>query len=180
MTEPKRRLAERILEPTYTEGLSEKSLDDLRAMRDECREVENELSFERRLCQARIDILAAELRGREGAGADDLVSQLPEILAAEQPPQSDTPLPERAPNFAVPRSADIPRRRIDEIVGERTLAQLPNLSTEEVRSIMDSLNEYEPSISRRRKSVQEVMDRIQAEIVRRYVSGQADPSAALS
>jgi hypothetical protein len=180
MTEPKRRLVERILEADYTEGLAEKSLDALRAMRDECREVENELSFERRLCQARIDILAAELTGREGAGGEDLVARLPEILASEGRQETETPLPERAPDFSVPRSADVPRRRVEEIVGERTLAQLPNLSAEEVRGIIDSLIEHERTVSSRRRGVHDVMDRIQAEIVKRYVSGQADPSAALS
>src|ERR671918_2933514 len=100
MSEKKRRLVERIVEPDYSRDLEKKSLDELRAMRDECREGENEISFERRLCQARIDILTAELDRRTGKETGDLLSRLPEILAAEGEGGGDGPLPSRAPNFA--------------------------------------------------------------------------------
>nr|MDQ3957223.1 hypothetical protein [Actinomycetota bacterium] len=158
--------------------LQEKPLEGLRAMRDESREAETEISFERRLCQARIDILSAELDRRAGRGEGDLMSRLPQILATEA--HSGTqPLPSRAPDFSIPRNADIPRRRIEEIVGEQTLSKLPTLPDEEVRGILASLADHERALSARRKSVQEIMDRVQAEIVRRYVSGEADPTAAL-
>src|ERR687896_2748852 len=84
MVEQKRRLVERITDPAYLEGLADKDLAELRAMREECREGELELSFERRLCQARIDILTAELERRAGGGGEgDLVSRLPEILSKD-------------------------------------------------------------------------------------------------
>ena len=44
---------------------------------------------------------------------------------------------------------------------------------------MGSLAEHERKVSERRKKVHDVLDRLQAEIVRRYTSGEADPSAAL-
>ena len=179
MTDPKRRLVERIVDPTYLEGLGEKPLEDLRAMRDECREGEMEISFERRLAQARIDILSAELDRRAGGGDDDLMSRLPQILATEARAEGGLPLPSRAPDFSIPRNADIPRRRIEEIVGEQTLSRLPSLPTEELRGILASLGDHEKTLSARRKVIQEVMDTVQAEIVRRYVSGEADPTAAL-
>ncbi len=179
MTEPKRRLVERILDPAYLESLPEKPLEQLRAMRDECKEAETEISFERRLAQARIDILSAELDRRAGGGDDDLMSRLPQILATEARAEGGLPLPSRAPDFSIPRNADIPRRRIEEIVGEQTLSRLPSLPTEELRGILASLGDHEKTLSTRRKVVQEVMDTVQAEIVRRYVSGEADPTAAL-
>lgn len=179
MTEPKRRLVERILDPAYLEGLSEQPLEQLRSMRDECKEAETEISFERRLAQARIDILSAELDRRAGGGDDDLMSKLPQILATESRTETGLPLPSRAPDFSIPRNADIPRRRIEEIVGEQTLSRLPSLPTEELRGILASLGDHEKTLSARRKGIQEVMDTVQAEIVRRYVSGEADPTAAL-
>ncbi len=179
MTEPKRRLVERILDPAYLEGLGDKPLEQLRSMRDECKEAETEISFERRLAQARIDILSAELDRRSGGGDDDLMSRLPQILATEGRAEGGLPLPSRAPDFSIPRNADIPRRRIEEIVGEQTLSRLPSLPTEELRGILASLGDHEKSLSSRRKGIQEVMDTVQAEIVRRYVSGEADPTAAL-
>ena len=179
MTEQRRRLVERIIDQAYLEGLADRSLEDLRAMRDECREGETELSFERRLCQARVDILSAELERREGTGDSDLLERLPEILATEARPAGDSPLPDRAPDFSVPRSADMPRRRVEEIVGEQTLGRLTEMSMEEIRDIISSLAEHEGQVSAHRKRVQEVVDEIQEEIVRRYVSGQADPTGAL-
>jgi hypothetical protein len=179
MTDPKRRLVERITDPGYLEGVADKALADLRSMRDECKEAETEISFERRLAQARIDILSAELDRRAGRGGEgDLMSRLPQILATEAR-TGDLPLPSRAPDFSIPRNADIPRRRIEEIVGEQTLSRLPSLPTEEVKGILLSLAEHEKSLSARRKAIQEVMDTVQAEVVRRYVSGEADPTAAL-
>jgi hypothetical protein len=172
----KRRLVEMITDPSYLEGLGEKSLEDIRAMRDECREGEMELSFERRLCQGRSDILSAEIDRRNGVGGEgDLLSRLPAILATEGRRGSDSPLPARAPDFSIPRNADIPRRRVEEIVGEQTLTRLPTLAAEEIQEILKSLSEHEQRVSARRKEVQDVMDRVQAEIVRRYTSGEADP-----
>lgn len=179
MNEPKRRLVERLTEADFLEGLQERTLEELRALRDECSEGENEVSFERRLCQARIDILTAELDRRTGKEDGDLLSRLPEILAAEGEGGTDSPLPSRAPNFAIPRNADVPRRRVEEIVGETTLARLSQLQPEELKGIIASLDAHERNLSEKRREIHEVMDQIQAEIVRRYTTGQADPSAAL-
>jgi hypothetical protein len=182
MNELKRRLVERLTDPSYLGTLGEKSTDELKAMRDECREGENELSFERRLCQARTDILSAELERRSGGAGeadDDLVGRLSKILARERGSR-EVPLPSRAPDFSIPRNADVPRRRIEEIVGEQTLARLATVQTEEIQGIIASLEEHERNLSHRRKRVHDVMDTIQAEIVRRYRSGEADPSTALN
>jgi hypothetical protein len=180
--EQRRRLVERLTEPSYLDRLERTDIDALREMRDECREGENELSFERRLCQARIDILTAELERRAGHGNEDLLARLPEILAAEGASMGtgeDNPLPRRAPNYAIPRNADVPRRRVAEILGEQTLSRLAQIDTEEIKSIVASLGDHERRVSELRRRVQDVMDRLQAEIVRRYTSGEADPSAAL-
>jgi chromosome segregation ATPase len=180
MPEPKRRLVDRIVEPDYADALTEKSVEDLRVMRDECREGENELSFERRLCHARIDILNAELDRRAGRTQGDLVDRLPEILGeGRERATEDSPLPSRAPDFSIPRSVDVPRRRIEEIAGEQNLARVAQLSVEEIKETIRSLAELERTLSDRRRRVHDVMDAIQAEIVRRYTSGEADPTAAL-
>jgi hypothetical protein len=74
----------------------------------------------------------------------------------------------------------VPRRRIEEIVGEQTLSRLSTLRTEEIQQTIVSLQDHERTLSVRRRAVQEIMDLIQAEIVRRYQSGEADPTSALA
>jgi hypothetical protein len=178
MTEVKRRLVDRIIEPVYVEGYESRPIEELRTMRDECREGENEISFERRLCQARIDILSAELDHRAGNHAGDLMSRLPEILADDER-GAESPLPDRAPDLSIPRNTDIPRRRIEEIVGEQTLARLSQIPSEEIKKIIESLADHERKLSAKRRQVHDVLDRIQEEIVRRYTTGEADPAALL-
>lgn len=174
----RRRRYEAMAEPDYVEDLGSRGLEDLRAARDECREVENELSFERRLCHARIDILRAEVERRSGSQDQDLLSRLPEILGSAEL-GAGTSLPSRAPDLSIPRNADVPRRRVEEIAGERTMTRLNQLGTDEVKETMSNLAEHERELSARRSRIHEVMDVIQAEIVRRYTSGEADPTSAL-
>ena len=181
MSEVKRRLVDRIIEPSFMDGLQERSIDELRDMRDQCAEGETEVSFERRLCQARIDILSAELDQRSGnTSGGDLISRLPQILAEESRSEGSGALPSRAPDLSIPRNTDIPRRRVEEIVGEQTLARLAQVPTEEIRKIIESLAEHERNLSTRRKTVHDVLDAIQAEIVRRYTTGEEDPSSLLT
>jgi RsiG-like len=172
-----RRLVERLLDPSFLSGLREKSIEDLRAARAECNEGELELSFERRLCQARIDILSAEIEHRRGSEVGNIVDRLPQILATEG--STSDGLPTRARDFSVPRNADVQRRRVEEIVGEQALARLSEVPEEELKTIIQALADHENNLSQRRKRVQEVMDEIQEEIVRRYTSGEADPSQVL-
>ena len=181
MSEVKRRLVDRIIEPAYLEGMTDRSIDELRELRDECAEGETEVSFERRLCQARIDILSAELDQRTGnTSGGDLISRLPQILAEERSGGDDSAkLPTRLPDLSIPRNTDIPRRRVEEIVGEQTLARLAQVPTEEIKKIIELLAEHERNLSEKRRRVHEVVDSIQSEIVRRYTTGEADPDALL-
>ncbi|MDQ3646644.1 MAG: hypothetical protein M3345_06885 [Actinomycetota bacterium] len=163
--EERRRLAEKVVDPSFLEGMSSMTLDQIREMRDEARDAETEVSFERRLCQARIDILAAELKRRSGETEGDLISRLPEILATEAATPGTSPLPDRAPDFSLPRNVDIPRRRVEEIMGEQTLARLPQVPTEEIDGIIDALAEHERNLSARRRELHDVMDRIQSQFI---------------
>lgn len=180
MTEMKRRLSEIVTDPAYVEGLAEKSTEDIKPMRDETCEVENELSFERRLCQARLDILSAELDHRAGKVTGDLISRLPQILADEARAETASGLPQRPPDFSLPRTTEIPRRRVEEIVGEGALSRLTKMPEEEIRSSIEALAEHEHNLSALRKKVHETLDRLQAEMIKRYTSGEADSNSLLS
>ena len=110
MPEHKRRKADLIFEPGYADDLSSRSVDELKEMREDCNQLENEFSYERRLCHGRVDILTAELDHRAGK-ADDVISRLPEILAAGASPGGEEALPDRAPDLTAPENAGGPRRR---------------------------------------------------------------------
>jgi hypothetical protein len=180
MTELKRRLVDRVAEESFAADLASKSMEDLRTMREEASEAEGEVSFERRLCQGRVDILTAELDRRSGKETGDLLSRLPQILAEERNAStSDMPLPDRAPTLTIPSSAGVARRRVEEIAGEQILARLDQIPDDEIRTIIDSLGEHEKRLSTARKKIHDAIDSIQAEIVRRYTSGEEDPSALL-
>ena len=180
MAEVKRRLIDRIRDPAYLKDLANRPVSNLHEMRNECSEAENEVSFERRLCHARIDILTAELDRRTGKQEGDLLSRLPEILGKDVSTDPEGPLPSRAPDFSIPRNTDVPRRRVEEIVGEQTLARLPQVPTDEIKGIIESLAEHERTLSERRRRIHDILDEIEAEIVRRYTEGGADPSEVLT
>ena len=59
-----------VLGPEYLEGLEDRDIDDVRAMHEQCLEIETEVSYVRRLAQARMEILRAEQdrRARGGYG----------------------------------------------------------------------------------------------------------------
>jgi hypothetical protein len=170
---PGKRRIDRILASDFLAGLESKSMPDVRAMRADAEEEESSLSYERRLLQGRIDILEAELGRRSGGGAS-LLELLPQILADEAP-SSRGAYPRRDPT----PPTDRPKRRVERLISDDTLTNLAALSDEAVRAVITTLREAEGEVSASRRHVQQILDRIQAEIARRYKSGEADPADIL-
>jgi hypothetical protein len=67
MAQHQRRI-DRVLGPEYLAGLEARSLDEIRDMDRECSEIETELSYVRKLAQARLDIIQAEVDRRAARG----------------------------------------------------------------------------------------------------------------
>ena len=89
-----------------------RALDDLRIMKAECADIENALSYFRRLAQARIEILEAERdRRARGGSVDDLVKDLPRILSGESGRSSITDTRRAAARRAGDRAALARRSR---------------------------------------------------------------------
>ncbi|MBI4729608.1 MAG: aerial mycelium formation protein [Acidobacteria bacterium] len=170
-----RRRIDRILAPEFLDGLGGISLPDLRSKRTECVEEETLLSYERRLLQGRLDILEAELRRRSGEETGSIVERLAEILA-------DEPRPSRGafPQAVALPSFDNPRRRVEKLVSDDTLASLPELPDDRVREIVEALRSAEQAVSEQRREVQRVLDEVTGEVGRRYKTGEADPTDVLS
>ena len=174
MSPPPQRRVDGLLDEAYLDGLDAKPLDAVRTMQDECLEVETELSYVRRLAQARIDIVTADLERREAGGSvEDLVAQLPRILG-DEPPRPD-PAHSRLPRKLAP-SVDVTGHDLEDLVADAslvslitdsTLANLSNLSEDDLRANRERLRTLEREMSARRRALHAVLDRIEMELATR-------------
>jgi hypothetical protein len=170
MAQHKRRV-DRVLEPNYVDELASCSLEELRSRHSECLEIETEVSYVRRLAQARLDILGAELSRRAAGGSvGDLIAALPQILADEGP---RAPVTEsRLPRHLAP-SMDIKwNRGLEHLVFDETLATLPTLSDAELESRIEQLSTLERELSERRRSLHRVIEAIELDLAGRHKVGR--------
>jgi hypothetical protein len=123
MAERRRRI-DKVLDPAFLTDLPSWTLDELRRHHAECMEIETEVSYVRRVSQARIDILEAKLDRRA-------------------------------------------------LITDGTLATLPSLGDDELRSTIDQLGQLEQEASRQRRALHRVIDRIEADLAARHKVGQA-------
>jgi hypothetical protein len=161
-----------MLEEGYLDGLDAKALDEVRAMHEACLEVESELSYVRRLAQARIDIVRAEFDRRSAGGSvGDLVAMLPKILADEHP-RTD-PAHSRLPRFLSPAPGITWRRGLERLITDATLVNLPNLTDDDLSQTIEQLRTLEREMSERRRSLHAVIDGIEADLAARHRVGHA-------
>src|SRR5688572_29148985 len=165
------RRLDRVLDPVYLEGLANRDVAELHEMKTECVELETEASFVRRLAQGRIDILDAEIRRREtGRSLDELISNLSQILADSGP----RPAPAQAhlPQMLAPSPEIQWTRGLETLVGDATLARLPDLSDDELADVRRQLGELEAEVSNVRKSLHEVLHQLEMELAQRIQAAQ--------
>ncbi len=168
MTEARRRI-DIVLAPEYVDGLANLSDDDLQAMHEECMELETEVSYVRRLAQARIEILIAEQERRvTGGSVADLIAALPRILA-DPGPRPD-PAASRLSRHLAPAPAIQWTRGREPLIVDDTLANLPTLSDESLEGTLGELRELEREVSERRRALHGVIDGLEAELARRRVN----------
>jgi hypothetical protein len=167
-----RRRIDVMLEPSYLDGVADRPIDELRSMHEACLEVETEVSYVRRLAQARIDIVEAELeRRKRGGSVGDLVAMLPEILADDSPRAA--PAESRLPRHLAP-SMDITwKRGLEHLITDATLVNLPTIPPDDLRTTLDQLHELEREVSDRRRGLHRVIDKIEAELAARHKVGRA-------
>lgn len=169
---------DRVLRDGYLGDLTARPLEEIRAMRTECREIEDMVSYRRRIIQGRLDIVASDLRRRtEGGGPADLrtlVEQLPDILSDKVRGSGPGRLPTglSAPDDEV--TSDI-----DSAVGAQTLGNLAEMSDEEVADLARTIGDLEREVSEARRDLFGRIDALNGELARRYSSGEADPGAIL-
>jgi hypothetical protein len=170
---------ERVLADDYVGDVTALAMDDLRAKRTECQALEVTLSYQRRMAQGRLDIVAAERRRRaEGAAPpsdDDLVRNLAATLADRQRPAGNG----RLPQLMTPQASEVDTTELDAIAGPGALARVPEQDDAALGELIERLSAYEHEVSRRRRSLHERIDVLQAEITRRYRTGEASVESLL-
>ncbi len=153
----------RVLDPGYSASLDDLGEDELRSKHAECLELETEVSYVRRLAQARIDILEAELdRRASGKTLGDLIDELPRILA--DPGPRGAPATSRIPQQLAPEhesewAPDL--ARFDSVLANVTL-----LGDDEVRTAIEGLRGLEREVSDQRRQLFTVIDAIDQRLAR--------------
>lgn len=169
---------ERLLDTNYLDDVEQRAIEEIRAMRAECQVVETGLSYLRRVVQGRHDIVAAELgRRRDGGDPADLarlVEQLPTILADHLRAPGNGRLPSTlGPGAVDPEIED----RVDEVLA--SLDDLASLSDDQLVAGEAQLTDLESLISGRRRELFQRIDALQAELTRRYRTGEASVESLL-
>ena len=121
--------------------------------------VENQLSYVRRIAQSRIDIARSELSqrtaGRQRSELADVIRRLPEVLS-EQTPHTGLP------RFAAPEIDPEPEYAVelDEIVPPTMILDIGVLTRSELREVIVRLESVEARTSVQRRIVQERIDQL--------------------
>ena len=170
-----------LLDPAYLGDLPARPMEEVRAMRTTCQEVETGLSMLRRMVQGRLDIVRSELDRRANGGEPgdlaDLIARLPEVLSD----RTRTPGVGRLPQLMAP--GELPpelEAELDGIAGSSHLADLPSRSEADLHTIEEQLQAFEQRVSGHRQALFERIDALQAEITRRYKDGEASVDALLT
>lgn len=170
----------KVSDPAYVAHLESEDLDTIRGKRQECQDLENALSYVRRLLHGRLDIVRSELERRRAGEApadlDSIIGRLPDLLAEGS---RSSALPRPPQDLAPDSFADSLVADIEASFPASRLAQLPELSLEEVAELGDALAAHEREVSGGRAALHDVIDTLSEEIIRRYQAGAASVDSLL-
>ena len=167
--------------PDYVAGLESLSTTEVRAKRDECQRMAEIFSYLRRQIQGRLDIVHADLERRAGGEPGDLAALIEQlksgkILRDRERPAGYGRLVARMD--AVDENGWI-GQEMEQALPAGRLSELPELSDDEVANFADALAALERKVSERRARLHERTDELQAELVRRYKTGEATVDSLL-
>jgi hypothetical protein len=151
------------------------SLPELRSLRADLQHQDDVVSYVRRLAQARLDLVRAEMRRRTRHVSDaNITGELPVILGSHL-----TGGPARPPRPADDFSDHPLAAELDELCSEAGSADLESMDDAELAAFAAQLHEFEQARSAERKELFGRIDALSAELVRRYRDGEADVDALL-
>ena len=172
---------DQILADDYLGDLSALDIAEVRDRRAACKEIETGLSYLRRLVQGRLDVVAAEHAQREEGGDPEdleaLIARLPELLAGSTRTPGTGRLPESIGTGTV--DADL-ADELDEIISHGHLTETGKLSDDELTAARDELLAFEQKVSGLRRELFDRIDALEAELTRRYRTGEATVDSLLT
>jgi hypothetical protein len=171
--------SEQMLADDYLDDLPARPIDEIRAMRAECVDVETGLSYLRRMVQAPLDIVHHEQSRRVSGGEADLstvVDDLAEVLADGSRPGGVGRLPQTLEPTVVDAELEAD---LGALLGDGKLAAITTMSDVELAELSDALQEIERRVSARRRAFHTRIDALQAELTRRYQTGEATVESLL-
>ena len=170
---------DRLLDPAHLVGLEQRPIDQIRSLRRACIEYETGLSYLRRLVQGAIDILEGELQRRAGGSPDgpaELVDALPGLLGeSSRPPGLGRLTPSLEPHELDHELV----RRYEALVGRGELAHAAEVDGAELHRLLGELQDVERQVSEERHAFHTRIDALQAELTRRYRTGEASVDTLL-
>jgi hypothetical protein len=165
---------DRVLQNDYLVGLDDWPLEEIRARRSECQRLEDAASYLRRLIQTRLDIIGTQLSVRSSGASNelaDLLETLPSILSEGQ--MSRTTGGRLLADELGEDQEAWAQRVVTGCCGTHDVESVSEISDSELKSLTDCLTDLEKQVSHERRTLHDVLDRLQAEIVSRYKSGRA-------
>ncbi|MFN6121755.1 MAG: ABC transporter substrate-binding protein [Actinomycetes bacterium] len=151
-------------------------LDELRALRASLQHDDDAVSYVRRLAQARLDLIDAEMRRRDRhADPSVITSELPVILGSHL-----TGGPARPPRPAEDASDHPLAIELEHRWAEHGGSDRPSLDDDQLVALRSDLRIFEQVRSKERKALFARIDGLSAELVRRYREGEADVEGLLA
>lgn len=151
------------------------TLDELRATRNEMQDEDDVVSYVRRVAQARVDLVRAELHRLErGETHQDLPSELRVVLSSQLTGGVARP-PRGVENLSDNQLSD----DLDAVCTANGFSRLDELDADELRNLDHELTAFERKVSDDRRERYERLDALSAELVRRYRDGEASVDGLL-
>jgi hypothetical protein len=171
---------EQLLEPIAADDLVELPIEEVRARRAAATEVETGLSYLRRMVQGAIDIVTRETGHRSGetelSRGDDLLDELPDILGDSGRPAGVGRLSQTLEPTQLDAALEA---EYQALVGNGRLARTGQIEDTELQQLREQLTDLEARVSAKRRAYLDQIDLLQAELTRRYQSGEASVDTLL-
>jgi hypothetical protein len=171
-----RRRIDVVLDSDYLDALDARTLEDLGTMRQEVDDLENQVSYYRRVLHGRLDVLGFEQRRRSGEDSRSIIEALPELLAAGADGDSGNGDGNALDRLHADFAPELPQieRRYARVTDDDILTRLPELSDEDLSLALQELRAIEEQLSTQRTALHGIHDALVTEIAGRHVA--SDPA----